>query len=104
MECRVNILEPWESGTNKSIKGEILQNTGNQFLLSVVEKINVKGNLAQFFVCKVKNEVLRTQFNNCTNGIYEISMVYDKNINNALQLVPDINDYRGNFLTGEIII
>ncbi len=104
MRYRVNIIEPWESGTDKSVGADIVKQTGDQFLLFIEKKINVKGNDAQYFICKLKSEKLRNPFNNNESGIYEISMVFDKDITNELQDLPDIENYRGNFLTGELII
>ena len=104
MRYRVNIIEPWESGTDRSIDANIVKYTCDQFLLFTEKKINVKGNDAQYFICKLKSEKLRSPFNNKESGIYEISMVFDKDITNELQELPDIENYRGNFLTGELII
>lgn len=104
MRYRVNIIDPWESGTDKSVDADIIKQNGNQFLLFIKTKINVKGNEAHYFICKLKSEIMRDPFKNNESGIYEISMVFDKGITNELQDLPDIENYRGSFLTGEIII
>ncbi len=104
MKYKLNIIEPWESGTKKAIAADILKDNGKEFLLFVGEPINVRGIEAQYFICKFKTKILRHEFYNNLSGVYEISMVYDKEIKNANHDLPDIESYRSNFLSGELII
>lgn len=103
MKCKLNIIEPWESGTDKSIEANILKFTGKQFLLFVEKSVKVGSNNAHYFVCKFKNEKVNAKFKSNECGTYEISMIFDINIQNAQQELPDIESYRANFLSGELI-
>jgi hypothetical protein len=104
MNYKLNIIEPWESGTESTIDAVLLKKSNNQFLLFTNKIIKVRGQDAQYFVCKIKKEEDQNSFNNQKKGIYEIRMVFDKNIQNVDSELPDLSNYRGNFLSGELII
>lgn len=104
MKCKINIIEPWESGTDKAIEADILMYSGTQFLIFVEKTIKVNGVDAHYFICKLQVENSGDVFEKKKSGMYKISMVFDKNINNVQQPLPNIDSYRGNFLIGELII
>lgn len=104
MKYKLNIIEPWESGTESPIDAFILKEKDRQFLLFVENNITVRGENAHYFICELKNEEDRIAFKNCVKRVYPINMVFDKNIIADQQEIPDINSYRSNFLSGEIVI
>lgn len=104
MKYKVNILEPWESGTESAVEALIIKETKDQFLLFIETNIKVRGENAHYFICKLKNEDNKTALKNSVEGVYPINMVFDKNISSEQQEIPDISSYRANFLMGEIII
>lgn len=104
MKYKLNIIEPWESGTEHAVDSSLIKEKGNQFLLFVEDTIKVRGENAHYFICELKNEEKKIALKNHVKGIYPINMVFDKKIISKQQDIPDINTYRANFLSGEIII
>ncbi len=104
MKYKVNILEPWESGTVSAVDALIVKETGDQFLLFIENNIKVGGENAHYFICKFKNQDDALDLKTCVKKIYPIHMVYDKHISDEQQELPDIGSYRANFLAGEIVI
>lgn len=104
MKYKLNIIEPWESDTESAIDAYIVKQNGHRFLLFVKENIHVRGGIAHCFICELKNKEDEIDFTNGVKKVYPISMVFDKKIINNQQNIPDINNYRSNFLSGEIYI
>lgn len=104
MIYKLNIIEPWESGTESAITADLIKKNGSQFLLFVEKVIKVRGENAQYFICELKNQENQNAFDNNIQGVYPIEMVFDKNIQNADSELLDLGKYRSNFLLGEIII
>ncbi len=98
------IIEPWESGTESSIDACIVKEKGDQFLIFVETNIRVREDNGHYFICELKNEEDKVALKNCVKGVYSINMVFDKNIINEQQILPNISSYRSNFLSGEITI
>ena len=101
---KLNIIEPWESGTESAIEADLIKKNGIQFLLFVEKIIKVNNDNAQYFICELKNKENQNAFDNSVAGIYLIDMVFDKNIQNTDSELFDLGIYRSNFLLGEIII
>jgi hypothetical protein len=103
MAFKINIIEPWEAGTEKSIKGSIIKDTGKQFLLRLDKPIQFKGTDAQYFICEFRNDMDKASFKEEQTGNYPINMVFDKNITEYSDL-PSLSAYRSNFLLGELVL
>lgn len=103
MKCKINIIEPWESGTDRATEADIVKRTGIQFLIFIEKPIKVRGAEAHYFICKLQDENCAIEFNKGERGIYKITMVFDKNVKNVQNPLPNIESYRGNFLSGELI-
>ena len=56
MKCKLNIIEPWESGTESVIDAYIVKEEENEFLLFVENNIKVRGENAHYFICELKKE------------------------------------------------
>ena len=104
MKYKLNIIEPWESGTESTIDATFIKENGVQFLLFVERIIKVRNENAQYFICELKNEEDKSAFNSHKKGVYPIRMVFDKNINSDAEELPPLSSYRANFLSGEIQI
>ena len=103
MMYKLNIIEPWESGTQSAINVSIVKETEKQFLLFLEKPVNFKDQDIQYFICEFQRQEDRNALKKNIKGIYPINMVFDSNINKDSQL-PPLSSYRGNFLSGEIII
>jgi hypothetical protein len=101
---KLNMLEPWEYGTEKAIDASIVKQQGNVFLLRIDASIRIKEKSASYFVFEFQSEEKQKSFLNGIDGVYPISMVFDENINDPEQILPNFADYRGGFLSGELII
>jgi hypothetical protein len=104
MTYKLNIIEPWESGTESAINATIVKEVGEQFLLFIEIPIKFEGNDAQYFNCELRRSEVKDAFRSHIKGVYPINMVFDKNINNKDSELPLFSSYRGNFLSGELII
>lgn len=105
MKFKLNIIEPWESGTESAITANISRKAGNQFLLFVEKNIKVRDvDNAHYFVCKLKNDEDQKAFDNEEMGHYLINMVYDENIHEIESKISPLDSYRANFLLGELVI
>lgn len=104
MKYKLIIIEPWESGTESAIDACIVKEKRDQFLLFVENNIKVRGKIAHYFICELKNEEDKIGLKNCVPKVYPINMIFDENIISEQQDIPDISSYRSNFLSGEIII
>ena len=100
---KLNILDPWESGTEFSIKASIVKETEKEFLLSLEKPIQVKGQDAHYFICELKRQEDKNDLKKHIKGVYPINMVFDNSINEDSQL-PPLSSYRANFLSGELVI
>ena len=104
MNYKLSIVEPWESTSDSSTDTIILKDNGNEFLLFVENGIKFRDENAQYFICELRNINDKDFFRENIKGTYPINMVFDKKINrDNLELTP-LKNYRGNFLSGEIII
>jgi hypothetical protein len=103
MKYKLNIIEPWESGTEKAIDATVFYKTEKYFLLFTEKIIKVRGLDAQWFVSWLRKEKDYAAFVNQEKGVYRIQMVFDKDIHNK-DNEPVSFKYRANFLSGEIII
>jgi len=104
MTYKLNIIDPWESGTESAINATIVKEMEEQFLLFIETPTKVYGKNAQYFICELRRSKDKDAFKNHIKGTYPINMVFDEKINNADYELPPYSSYRGNFLSGEIII
>jgi hypothetical protein len=80
MKCKINIIEPWESGTDRATAGDIVKRTGTLFLIFIEKLIKLRGAEAHYFICKLQDENSASRFNKGESGIYKITRVFDKNV------------------------
>jgi len=103
INVKLNIIEPWEYGTETAVHATIVKSDNEVFLLSLKVPIIIKGENAKYFVCKPigieTNKLLSSQ----TEGTFPISMVFDKSLKDATTELPLFENYRSNFLSGEVI-
>lgn len=104
MKVKLNIIEPWEYGTESPIDASVVKYNGLEFLLYLDFPRKIEQHNAQYFICKFKNDKDKISFKNKVKGSYIIEMVFDKQISSANDEIPAFGTYRGNFLSGELVI
>jgi hypothetical protein len=104
MSVRLNIIEPWESGTETAIDAVIVKGTAKLFLLRLETIVKFNSDDAQYFICQLQGKEAKGPLEDLKNGIYPISMVFDKHVKNDANALSELDDYRTNFLLGELII
>jgi len=104
MTFKLNIIDPWDYGTESAIDVTLIKKVAREFLLFLRTPIMFKNKKVQYFVCVLKRKEDEDKFNNGLKGTYPINMVFDENINCKDSGLQDFENYRGNFLYGEIII
>ena len=62
MNYKLNILEPWDSGTETAINISIAKETENQLLLYLQTPIQYDGKIVQYLTCEFKSREERHAF------------------------------------------
>src|SRR5438045_5025899 len=104
MKYKLNIIEPWDSGTTIPITASIVKETGTQFLLLLEDQIQFKGENARYFIFEFNTEEDQLAFKNHLRRSYLINMVFDISIKSNDNDLRPLNTYRGNFLMGQLMI
>ena len=103
MVYKLNILDPWEFGTESAVRASIIKETGKQFLLFLETPIRIEDQKAHYFICELQKQEDRNAFKKNIKGVYPITMVFDNSINENSEL-PPLSSYRSNFLSGELVV
>lgn len=102
---QLNILEPWEHGTSKSININIIAKEGTQYLLKLDTPFLIGSDLYSYFLFRLgekhKNNDL---FSSNIKGTFPIEIVYKKGIDKHNFAQFYIDDFRNSFLFGEILL
>ncbi|MEO8174718.1 MAG: hypothetical protein ABI581_16600 [Sediminibacterium sp.] len=104
MKYKLNIIEPWDWGTEKAIDVSVLKKDGNVYLLHLNVFITIHNKEARYFIFEFRNQVDQIAFKQNLKGTYPIGMVFDESITAETTTFKSLKDYRANFLSGEIII
>jgi len=97
---KLQILEPWEFGTEKGINIKDIDKSKNQYLLYTEEPYIINNHEYKFFLAKSKNKI--NLFSVAKKNSIILEMVYDKNLNPKNFIDYQIKDFRRNFLLGEL--
>lgn len=97
----LNIIEPWEHGTEESINVTFIEQNNDNYLLHLSNSHKIKDIDYSYFIVRFRDE----EVNNISNlkGTYSLEMGYDKEINESTFEKYDLKDFRTNFLLGEVI-
>ena len=104
MKLKLNIIEPWEYGTEHAIDATIVQENNSDFLLFINPPRQIEQDTVQYFVCTFRNSEDKIALKGHLQGVYPIQMVFDKSIKSNTDKIHSIKDYRSNFLSGELVI
>ncbi|SRR5258706_8068682 len=100
---KLNIIEPWEFGTEKAITASVVDEYEGQYLISILEPLAIKGNPIRYLIGEMTGEEKSLDlFSNNAQGTLALNMVYSDEINEQNFKNHRISDFRGNFLLGEI--
>ena len=95
----LNILAPWEFGTEKGVHVSIIGKKDNQFLLCFGAPYLINGNTYKFLLFRRVNKI-----DMLDKGCIPIEMVYCSNLSKENFKDYDFKDFRDNFLFGELIL
>lgn len=101
----LNIIEPWEKGTEKSIKSEIVDKNADYYLIRLLEEYKLKDKATKYLLGELrdkKNEI--NLFDKSVRGTFLMNMVHHKNLNEDNFKDYDLEAFRSNFLMVELII
>jgi hypothetical protein len=98
---KLNIIEPWEYGTDKAVDASIVGEENDQYLIQLSKPMKFKNSEARYFLATLRDKSL--------NGInksgkYLLSMVYSEDINELNYKGYKISEFRSGFLIGEAIL
>lgn len=100
---RLNILEPWEHGTEKSIDVMIINRHNDQYLLKLSSPILINDLSFSYLMFKAKGESIDLLLST-NKGTFPIEIVYAKELEEENFPKFDIANFRSSFLFGEIIL
>jgi len=100
---KLNILEPWEHGTEKSLDVAIIKRLKEQYLLHLSSPISIRDISYSYLLFKTTGEDIDL-FLSRNQGTYPIEIVYTKDLSEESFSKFDIADFRSSFLFGEIIL
>jgi hypothetical protein len=100
---RLNIIEPWEFGTEKSIAASIVDKNEEQYLLYLPEPLWIKGKAINYLIGELRDKNLSDILSDKVHGTFALNMIYSNDVTIQNFRGYQIKDFRGNFLLGEII-
>jgi hypothetical protein len=98
----LNIIEPWELGTEKAISVSIVDEYQGQYLIFLSIPLSAKGKTIRYLIGEPRRENFDL-FSDKFLGSCELSMIYSDEIDEQNFKTYHIKDFRQNFLLGEII-
>lgn len=98
---KLNILEPWEHGTEKSIKINLIKKNGDNYLIQLEKPHKINGHDFHYFIIRPRGE--RDLDISKLKGTYPVEMGYDKNLSMENFDKYNLELFRGNFLFAELI-
>jgi hypothetical protein len=100
---KLNIIEPWELGTEKAIPASIIDEYEGQYLIYLPTPRLIKGKSISYFLAELRGSDKLGLPSDKMRGTVLFNMVYLDEINDRNFRRYRIEDFRGNFLLGEII-
>ena len=105
MICKLNILEPWEFGTEKGIEIKDFDKFNNHILLHIKNPYIIDNEPYNFLLAKMRgDEKINLLSSISFKKNIMLTIVYDKNIDDMNFINYNIKEFRNNFLLGELII
>ncbi len=103
MKSKLNIIEPWEHGTEKSIDVDIIGKNNNQYFLKLNTPISIKDYEYHYLLFRLKGEEKSIDITEA-KGVFPIEIVYKEELREDNFSTYQIDDFRSNFLLGEIVL
>jgi|GEM_PF-2137488 len=101
---KLNIIEPWEFGTEKAVHVSVVEKFEDQYLFSLAEPLLMKGLRTKYLIGELREEKSPDILSDKVKGTFALNMVFSDEINEKNFRNYLIKDFRGNFLLGEIIL
>lgn len=102
---KLNIIEPWELGTDKAIETSIVDYHEGQYLFYLFKPLPIKGKSVSYLVGELRDkEKSLDLFSDKIRGTVALNMVYSDEVDRQNFRNYRIKDFRGNFLSGEVIL
>lgn len=102
--AKLNILEPWEFGTEKAIDVTIVDKNGTEYLFSLITPLPIRGKKIEYLIGQPRDEQSLDILSDKTSGTISLNMVYAEELNAENFGRYSMRNFRGNFLLGEIIV
>ncbi|MEM6738223.1 MAG: hypothetical protein AAF620_19360 [Bacteroidota bacterium] len=99
---KLNIIEPWEFGTDKGVTASIVGENNGQYLIRLSNPMKLQDNEAKYFLAELRDRHSNDNLNK--PGKYLLNMVYSQRINEINFKEHKISDFRSGLLVGEAIL
>ncbi len=100
---KLNIIEPWELGTEKAINVNIVDEYGGQYLIFLPDRLTANETRINYLIGEPREDKSLDLFSNDTQGTIPLNLVYSTEINAENFKNYRLEKFRGNFLLGEVI-
>jgi hypothetical protein len=101
--AKLNIIEPWEFGTEKAIPASIVDKNENQYLLHLPEPLLINGKSINYLIGELRDQNSLDILSDKVHGTFALNMVYSSEVTKQNFRNHHIKRFRGNFLLGEIM-
>lgn len=97
----LNIIEPWEFGTEESVNITFINKNGDNYLIYLNDAHKINGEDFHYFIVRFKDKIDKDISK--LKGTYPLEMGFDEGINSNTFEKFSLDKFRGNFLLGEVI-
>ena len=103
--CSLNIIEPWEFGTDKAIDAILIDRNEGEYLLSLFQPRVFGEKQIRYLLLELRNKSSSVDLlNPKEKGVFPINLVFMSEIDPYNFKKYRITDFRANFLLGDIIL
>lgn len=99
----LDIIEPWEKGTDKSIRAEIADRSGDSYLIRLIDNHEIDGKPILYLIGTIRGDESSVGlFDQSRSGSIVMNMVYDFDLRKDNFRDYDVGSFRSNFLLGQL--
>jgi hypothetical protein len=101
--AKINIIEPWEYGTEKPISINNIDKLGSKYLFHLSEPYQINKKYYNFLIGRPKDFKINL-FNIKKNQVIVLEIHFGENVSELNFYNLNFDDFRGNFLLGDFFL
>lgn len=103
-EIGLSIIDPWEFGTDEPVLATVVERNAKTYLIRLKDPLIINDAKISYLISEFRDKNIDDSTVLQQSGRYLMNMVYSEKINMSNFRGFKVSDFRGGFLTGEIII